>query len=221
MAKVVIEKSWENLLKDEFDKEYFVNLSNVIRDRYISTVVYPKPVNIFKAFNMTPVDTVKVVILGQDPYHGKDQAIGLSFAVNANTPIPPSLKNIFKEVEDDTGVKPTYNGDLTRWAKQGVLLLNSVLTVDAGKPASHKGLGWETFTSEVIKKLSDTQKNIVYLLWGKYAQDKGSIIDTGNNLVLASAHPSPYSADKFFGNHHFSKTNHYLLQHNKKPINWQ
>jgi uracil-DNA glycosylase len=170
---------------------------------------------------MCPFEEVKVVIVGQDPYHGKNQANGLSFAVNPDMALPPSLKNMYKEIQDDLAIVPQQNGDLSRWAKQGVLMLNSVLTVQASKPASHKAKGWELFTDAVLRSLNKKRQNIVYLLWGKYAQEKGTIIDRDTNLVLTSGHPSPYSAHLFFGNRHFSRCNFYLEQHNKTPIDWQ
>ena len=192
-----------------------------VRDQYKSKTVYPPAPNVFRAFDLCPFDKVKVVIVGQDPYHGAKQANGLSFAVNDGITLPPSLKNIYKEIQNDLGISPLPSGDLSRWAKQGVLMLNAVLTVTAGAPASHAGRGWEQFTDAAIRALNDKREHIVYMLWGKYAQNKGQVIDRDKNLVLTSAHPSPYSATMFFGNHHFSKCNEYLKKHGFEPINWQ
>lgn len=220
MNKVKIDSSWKEALQNEFKKEYWEKLSSSIRNQYLTTAVFPPPKNIFRAFDLCPFDKVKVVIVGQDPYHGKGQANGLSFAVNNGITLPPSLKNIYKEIHDDLGITPLPSGDLSRWASQGVLMLNSVLTVLANKPASHAGIGWEQFTDAVISSLNSNRKHIVYMLWGKYAQNKGAVIDRENNLVLTSAHPSPYSATFFFGNHHFSRCNLYLEQHGLTPIDW-
>ncbi|HEX7041898.1 MAG TPA: uracil-DNA glycosylase, partial [Patescibacteria group bacterium] len=208
-------------LKDEFQKEYWDTLTTKIRDQYLNSKVYPPSKNVFEAFNLCPFDKVKVVIVGQDPYHGARQANGLSFSVNKDIPLPPSLKNIYKEIHEDLGITPENSGDLSRWAKQGVLMLNSVLTVLAGKPASHSGLGWEKFTDSVISALNSKREHIVYMLWGKYAREKGAVIDREKNLVLTSGHPSPYSANLFFGNHHFSSCNKYLEKYNPPPIDWR
>lgn len=217
-----IEPSWKKLLSGEFDQEYFKTLSSFVRDEYQHAKIYPKPTDIFRAFDLCPVDTVKVVIIGQDPYHGENQANGLSFAVHESAPLPPSLKNIFKEIEQDTGIKPIQNGNLSRFAKQGVLLLNATLTVRANTPGSHQYKGWETFTDAVIQKLSDTKSNLVFLLWGNYAKQKGTVIDKQKHLVLEAAHPSPFSAySGFFGCKHFSKTNEYLKKHGIEPIDWR
>jgi len=221
MADVRIEPSWKKALAEEFVQDYFQKLSSFVREEYLSNKVYPPPKNVFRAFDLCPFDKVKVVIVGQDPYHGLGQANGLSFAVDKSVTIPPSLKNIFKEIQSDLGVTPEYSGDLGRWAKQGVLMLNAVLTVRAGSPASHKGHGWEEFTDSVIAKLNEEKEHIVYMLWGKYAQEKGATIDREKNLVLTSGHPSPYSAHLFHGNHHFSQCNTYLEKHGKKPIDWR
>lgn len=221
MSNIKLEPHWKQALESEFEKPYWKDLTEFIRDQYKEGKVYPPAPNIFKAFDMCPFDKVKVVIIGQDPYHGTNQANGLSFAVNEGIHLPPSLQNIFKEINNDLGIKPLNSGDLARWAKQGVLMLNAVLTVSAGNPASHKEKGWETFTTAAIKALNDQRENIVYLLWGKYAQVKGEIINRDKNLVLTSAHPSPYSATMFFGNHHFSKANEYLKSHNLEPIDWK
>lgn len=221
MKDVRIEPSWKEALQEEFSKPYWEKLTDSVRKQYQTTTVYPPAPQIFRAFDLCPFDKVKVVIVGQDPYHGKNQANGLSFSVNDGITLPPSLQNIFKEIKSDLGITPLPSGDLTRWAKQGVLMLNSVLTVLASKPASHAGIGWEEFTEAAIQALNEKRKHIVYLLWGKYAQTKGAVIDRENNLVLTSAHPSPYSATMFFGNHHFSKCNEYLQQHDMTPIDWK
>jgi len=220
-TNVILEESWKKVLHDEFEKPYWKNLSEFVKEEYLSKKVYPPPRNLFRAFDLCPFDTVKVVIIGQDPYHGAGQANGLSFAVNEGVTVPPSLKNIYKEIEKDIGVTPYLNGDLSRWATQGVLLLNSVLTVEAGSPASHKGRGWENFTDAVVQTLIEKKENIVYMLWGKYAEAKGSVIDSEKNLVLPSGHPSPFSAHLFSGHHHFSLCNEYLEQHSKGTIDWR
>jgi len=221
MSEVKIETSWKEALGSEFSKEYWQSLTDFVRAEYQSHTVYPPPKNVFNAFNLCTFDKVKVVIVGQDPYHGKGQANGLSFAVNDGINLPPSLQNIFKEIHQDLGITTLPSGDLTRWARQGVLMLNAVLTVAAGSPASHAGKGWETFTDNVIQTLNAKREHIVYLLWGKYAQKKGEVIDKEKNLVLTSAHPSPYSATMFFGHHHFSKCNEYLKERGQAPIDWQ
>jgi uracil-DNA glycosylase len=221
MNNIRLDQSWKSALTEEFSEPYWQELTSFVRDQYQKTKIYPPAPNIFRAFDLVPFNKVKVVIIGQDPYHGPNQANGLSFAVNDGVNLPPSLQNIFKEIKNDLQITPIPSGDLTRWANQGVLMLNSVLTVAAGSPASHKDKGWETFTTAAIKALNDNRENIVYLLWGKYAQVKGEIIDRNNNLVLASAHPSPYSASMFFNNHHFSKTNQYLKEHNLDPVDWK
>lgn len=221
MSDVKIDESWKKALKDEFEKPYWNELTAKVKEQYKTSTVYPPGPYIFRAFDLCPLDKLKVVIIGQDPYHGVNQAIGLCFAVNKGVTLPPSLQNIYKEIKNDVGVTPEADGDLSRWGKQGVLLLNSVLTVNAGKPGSHAGMGWETFTDAVIKAVNTHRKNVVYLLWGKYAQTKGQIIDKENNLVLTSAHPSPYSATMFYGHHHFSLCNKYLEEHNETPIDWR
>lgn len=220
MKDVKIEPTWKTVLKSEFEKPYWEKLTEFVRSQYLKGKVYPPAKNIFRAFDLCPIDKVKVVIVGQDPYHGERQANGLSFAVNEGVTHPPSLKNIYKEINNDLGIEPINSGDLSRWASQGVLMLNSVLTVSAGNPASHKDKGWEIFTDAVIKTLNEKRKNIVYLLWGKYAQIKGEVINKESNLVLASGHPSPYSVHLFFGNHHFSQCNKYLNKHGIKIIGW-
>jgi uracil-DNA glycosylase len=221
MSTVKIDSTWKKALETEFEKEYWKSLTKTVKEQYLKTKVYPPAKNIFRAFDLCPLDKVKVVIVGQDPYHGLKQANGLSFSVNDGIPLPPSLQNIYKEIENDLRIKPLPSGDLTRWAKQGVLMLNSVLTVLANKPASHSGIGWEQFTDAVIKTLNEHRENIVYMLWGRYAQTKGEVIDRNKNLVLISAHPSPYSAVNFFGNHHFAKCNDYLKKNGLTPINWR
>ncbi|MCL5410864.1 MAG: uracil-DNA glycosylase [Patescibacteria group bacterium] len=220
MSNVKIDPTWKAVLKTEFDKPYWLSLTTTIRDQYIKTTVYPPAKNIFRAFDLCPLDKVKVVIVGQDPYHGVHQANGLSFSVNDGVALPPSLQNIYKEIHNDLGIVPSSSGDLSRWASQGVLMLNSVLTVLAGKPASHAGMGWEEFTDAVIQALNTNRSHIVYLLWGKYAEKKGESINRNKNLVLTSAHPSPYSVSNFFGNHHFSKCNEYLKEYAIEPISW-
>lgn len=221
MKDVKINQTWKAALKLEFKKTYWEELTEFVRKQYLSEKVYPPAKNIFQAFDLCPLDKVKVVIIGQDPYHGVGQANGLSFAVNDGITLPPSLKNIFKEIHNDLGIVPLSSGDLSRWASQGVLMLNSVLTVAAGNPASHKAKGWETFTDAVIKSLNEKRENVVYLLWGKYAEAKGAMINKNKNLVLISAHPSPYSVQLFYGNHHFSKCNEYLNKHGIKIIDWR
>ncbi len=221
MQDVKLESGWKDALKDEFGQDYFKKLSEFVRNEYSHAVVYPAPKNIFRAFDLCPFDKVKVVILGQDPYHGPGQANGMAFAVNEDMALPPSLQNIFKELESDLE-KPLKNrsGDLERWAKQGVLLLNATLTVRASTAGSHQKKGWEEFTDAVIKALSDKKENLVFILWGNYAKAKGVHIDRQKHLVLESAHPSPFSATKFFGSKPFSKTNKYLEDHGIKPIDW-
>ncbi len=221
MPEVKLEQGWKVALEPEFNKEYFTKLREFVRREYSSGIVYPPAQHIFHAFNACPLDCVKVVIVGQDPYHGKGQANGLSFAVNTGITIPPSLKNIFKEIQDDLRIQTLDSGDLSRWAKQGVLMLNAVLTVQAGQPASHKDKGWEIFTDAAIRSLNTSRSSIVYLLWGKYAKEKGSTIDRENNLVLESGHPSPFSAQLFHGNHHFSQCNNYLALQGLDPIDWR
>ena len=219
---VKIEESWKNALASEFEKDYFKQLTDFVRGEYMSgKTIYPEPKNIFNAFNLCPLNNVKVVIIGQDPYHEPGQAHGLCFSVQKGIDLPPSLVNIYKEIEQDIGHKSITNGDLSDWAKQGVLLLNSTLTVLAHVAASHSGHGWETFTDAVIRAVNENRKNVVYMLWGSFAQKKADFVDNQNNLILKSAHPSPLSAYRgFFGNHHFSRANEYLSQHGKTPITW-
>jgi uracil-DNA glycosylase len=220
MGTITIDTSWKNELTDQFKQPYWEELTSRVRNEYLTKTVYPPAKQIFSAFNMCPFDKVKVVIVGQDPYHGAGQANGLSFSVNTGVPLPPSLKNIYTEIHNDVGITPLQSGDLSRWATQGVLMLNSVLSVLANQPASHAGVGWEKFTDAVIAALNKQRTHVVYLLWGKYAQKKGEVIGKNNNLVLTSAHPSPYSVSLFYGNHHFSKCNEYLMQHGIRPIDW-
>ncbi len=219
---VKIEESWKEKLKHEFEKDYFIALTNFVKNAYISGKCYPPGNLIFNAFNKSTFEQTRVVILGQDPYHGENQANGLSFSVNDGIRFPPSLQNIFKEIETDLGKPFPKSGNLERWAEQGVLLLNATLTVEAGKAGSHQNKGWETFTDAVIRCLNDEKEGLVFLLWGKYAQDKGRIIDTKKHLVLTSKHPSPMSANVggWFGNKHFSQTNAYLHSKGKKTIEW-
>lgn len=218
---VAIEESWGSVLKDEFEKEYFKKLSKTVKDAYLSKPVFPPPKQVFNAFYQCPFEKVRVVILGQDPYHGKGQAHGLSFSVQDNVPIPPSLQNIYKEIKADTGASIPSSGNLERWAIQGVLLLNATLTVEQGNAGSHQGLGWEEFTNAVIRTISDQKEHVVFMLWGKSAQEKNVLIDQTKHLVLKAAHPSPFSAHNgFFGCKHFSKANAYLETHGSEPINW-
>lgn len=218
---VAIEESWKIKLAPQFKLQYFSDLVNFVKDEYKSNRVYPPGNLIFNAFEFCSFDQTKVVIIGQDPYHGKGQANGLCFSVNNGIPMPPSLVNIFKEIKADTGKDMPASGNLERWAAQGVLLLNATLTVRANSPGSHQNKGWEQFTDEVIKVLSREKKSLVFLLWGAYAQRKGEIIDRDRHLVLTSAHPSPFSANRgFFGCRHFSKTNEYLRQNNLPEIDW-
>ena len=218
---VKIEQSWKDALSAEFDKDYFIKLTDFVRAEYLSgRAIYPEPKNIFNAFNLCPIEDVKVVIIGQDPYHEPGQAHGLCFSVLPPTPVPPSLVNIYKEIESDLGRKSVTNGDLTHWARQGVLLLNSTLTVRAHAAASHAGRGWEQFTDAVIRAVA-TRENVVYMLWGSYAQKKAALVNPDKNLVLKSVHPSPLSAYRgFFGCKHFSQANEYLQQHGRAIIEW-
>ncbi|MBR5349607.1 MAG: uracil-DNA glycosylase [Prevotella sp.] len=219
---VQIEHTWKEQLQGEFDKPYFVQLTETVRREYQQTTCYPPGKLIFNAFNLCPFDQVKVVILGQDPYHEPGQAHGLSFSVQDGVMFPPSLQNIFREIQNDVGTPIPYSGNLTRWAEQGVLLLNATLTVRAHLANSHARLGWQTFTDAAIQALARHREHIVYLLWGGYARSKAQYIDAQRNLVLQSVHPSPLSANRggWFGNHHFSLANQYLIQHGKEPIVW-
>jgi len=221
MNDVNIDSSWKTVLAEEFTKNYFTELRNKVRIEYKSNVIYPHPTKIFNAFSLTPFNKVKVVVIGQDPYHGENQAHGLSFSVENSVKIPPSLNNIFKELKSDLKINVPKSGNLSSWAEQGVLMLNSVLTVRSGVANSHKNIGWEIFTENVISVISSQLSNIVFILWGKQAQEKIKIIDTKKHLILKSAHPSPLSAYKgFFGCKHFSKCNSYLKKNNKKEIDW-
>jgi uracil-DNA glycosylase len=218
---VKIEESWKARLQNEFDKPYFEALTAFVRQEYANNKVYPPPGLIFNAFNRCPFNEVKVVIVGQDPYHEPGQAHGLCFSVTDGVALPPSLINIYKEIHADLGKPIPKSGNLERWADQGVLLLNATLTVQAHRAGSHQGKGWELFTDAAIRHLANERENLVFILWGAYAQRKGAEIDTNRHLVLKSPHPSPLSAHRgFFGNKHFSKANEYLLAHDKQPIDW-
>ncbi len=218
---VKIEDSWKEKLIDEFTKPYFQNLAGFVREEYKNSKIYPPGKKIFSAFEHCTFDNLKVVILGQDPYHGPGQANGLCFSVADNVPMPPSLINIFKEIKSDIGKDIPTSGNLERWADQGVLLLNATLTVKAHSPGSHQNKGWEEFTDSVIKTISKQKEGIVFLLWGAYAQRKGEVIDESKHLVMKSAHPSPFAANRgFFGCKHFSKTNEYLKSRGEKEIDW-
>ncbi len=219
--EVRIEESWRKALQSEFDKPYFAGLVDFLHQEKASgQVVYPPGSQIFRAFELTPLDKVKVVILGQDPYHNPGQAMGLSFSVPDNVPAPPSLKNIFKEIETDLGVRMSGSPDLTPWARQGVLLLNAVLTVRAGQPTSHSRIGWAEFTDAVIRTLSDQRDGLVFLLWGNFARSKSALIDTSRHSVLEAPHPSPLARGAFFGCRHFSKANQILVNQGLSPIDW-
>ena len=220
--QVKIEPSWQKVLQPYFQTEQWKKLADFVRQEYLTRKVYPHPKNVFNAFNSTPFDQVQAVIIGQDPYHNPGQAHGLCFSVPKGVVPPPSLKNIYQEIENDLGIKKDYtNGDLSSWAKQGVFLLNAVLTVRQNQAGSHANKGWEDFTDEVIKILSREKNNLVFLLWGNYAKRKKELIDPTKHLILEAAHPSPLSAHYgFFGCRHFSMTNDYLQQHQKRPIKW-
>lgn len=219
---VRIEQSWKKALAEEFDKPYFRELvAELHREKQAGITVYPPGGSIFKAFDLCPLDKIKVVILGQDPYHNPGQAMGLSFSVPEGVAAPPSLKNIFKEIESDLGIRMSGSTDLTPWARQGVLLLNSVLTVRAGAAASHSGLGWQEFTDAVIRIISETQDGVVFLLWGNYAKTKAPLIDISRHHILAAAHPSPLARGAFFGCRHFSRANEILEYEGKSPIDWK
>lgn len=219
---VKIDPSWHTQLEKEFEKQYFKDLTDFVRKEYQTKRIYPPGSFIFNAFNVCPFSNVKVVLLGQDPYHGPNQAHGLCFSVNDKIPLPPSLQNIYKEIESDLNIKTYTTGNLERWAKQGVFLLNATLTVQSGMAGSHQGKGWETFTDAVIKILSQEKEHLVFLLWGSYAQQKASLIDEHKHLVLKAVHPSPLSAYRgFFGCRHFSKTNEYLRLNGLPEIDWR
>lgn len=218
---VRIAEDWKAILAEEFEKPYFATLTDFVRAEYASGEIFPMGKNIFRAFDKCPFDELKVVIIGQDPYHGVGQANGLCFSVNDGVPFPPSLQNIFKEVNSDTGAPIPISGNLDRWAEQGVLLLNSVLTVRAHQAASHAGRGWEQFTDAVVRAIAERKSGVVYMLWGSYAQRKGAIADPAKNLILKSVHPSPLSSYRgFFGCRHFSQANHYLRSIGKSEIIW-
>ena len=219
--EVKIEESWKEILKEEFEKPYFSQLTDFVKSEYQLHQVFPPGKEIFNAFNLCPFEELKVVIIGQDPYHGPGQAHGLCFSVKDGVEFPPSLKNIFKEINNDLEIPIPQTGDLSRWAKQGVLLLNATLTVRAHFAGSHQKKGWETFTDEVIRSVSKKKEHVVFLLWGAYAQQKGEMIDQTKHLILESVHPSPLSASRgFFGNHHFSRTNQFLQLQGIVPIQW-
>lgn len=222
-TNVQLESSWKEALLEEFDKDYFQQIIQHLKTEKASgKTIYPKGSEIFNAFEKTPFDKTKIVILGQDPYHNPNQAMGLSFSVPKHVKLPPSLINIYKELQNDIGLQPAKTGDLSNWANQGVLLLNAVLTVRANEPASHSKIGWTNFTDKVIQKISDVKQHVVFILWGKYAQEKIFLINSSKHLILQSAHPSPFSADRgFFGCKHFSKTNEYLISNGIEPIDWQ
>ena len=222
MVQVRMEKSWKNALAGEFGKPYFESLVRFLHsEKAAGQTIYPPGSQIFRAFELTPLDNLKVVILGQDPYHGPGQAHGLSFSVSAGVPAPPSLKNIFKEIESDLGVKMSGYPDLEKWARQGVLLLNAVLTVRAGQPTSHSKIGWQEFTDAVIRYISDNCEGVVFLLWGNFARTKSDLIDHSKHHVLEAAHPSPLARGAFFGCRHFSQTNALLASRGLRPIDWQ
>lgn len=220
--EIIIEPEWKEALRAVFTDEKFLKLTDFVRNEYRTKKVFPRPENIFKAFWLTPFSKVKVVILGQDPYHGAGQANGLCFSVSDGVILPPSLKNIYKEIENDLKSKKNFqDGNLEAWARQGVLLLNAILSVVAHTPTSHRNIGWENFTDEVIKKISDERTNVVFILWGNYARSKKSLIDKTKHLILEAPHPSPFSAyTGFFGCRHFSKCNQYLVANKQKEIKW-
>ncbi len=219
--EIRLDESWKALLRDEIEKTYFKSLTDFVRSEYLSTTIYPPPKFIFNALDSLPVDQVKVVILGQDPYHGPGQAHGLSFSVPDGIKPPPSLQNIYKEIKSDLGKEIPQSGNLEKWVKQGVLLLNATLTVRAHQAGSHQNHGWEQFTDTIIQKLSENKSNLVFMLWGAYAQKKGSVIKSSNHLILKAPHPSPFSAHSgFFGCKHFSQTNSYLMSQGISPIDW-
>lgn len=221
--EVQLAPSWRQYLLPEFDQDYMKNLKAfLLEQKKAGKVIYPKGDEIFAAFDYVPFDNLKVVIIGQDPYHGPNQAHGLCFSVKPEVPVPPSLQNMYKELQDDLGITPVNHGYLTHWAKQGVLLLNAVLTVEQARAGSHQKRGWEQFTDRVIDLINEQKEHVVFMLWGSYAQKKGERIDRSKHLVLKSVHPSPLSAHRgFFGNKHFSKANDYLTRFGKRPINWQ
>lgn len=220
---VKIEPGWGKILQEEFDKPYFENIVNFLKtEKAQGKTIYPAGPDIFRAFELAPFEDVKAVLLGQDPYHGPGQAHGLCFSVQKGVALPPSLQNIYKELKSDTGIEPPHHGNLEAWARQGLLMLNASLTVEAGKANSHANIGWHTFTDSVIKKISDNKTGIVFILWGRFAQQKKALIDLGKHFVLEAAHPSPFSVHSgFFGSRPFTKTNQLLEQVHKAPIDWQ
>jgi len=219
---VKIDPSWKLKLVNEFDAPYFERLTTFVRNEYATHEIFPPAKLIFNAFNLCPFEDIKVVIIGQDPYHGAGQAHGLSFSVNEGIALPPSLKNIYKEIRSDLGIEPLPHGNLERWATQGVLLLNATLTVQANMAGSHQKKGWETFTDSAIKAIAQDKEHVVFLLWGNYAQQKAQYIDSSKHLILKAVHPSPLSAHRgFFGCKHFSQANQYLNEHGLEPINWE
>ena len=220
--KIEIEPSWYELMKEEFQKDYFKSLISFLRkEKQCNKVIYPPGNQIFEAFNRTPVSAVKVVVLGQDPYHNPGEAMGLSFSVPRGVRIPPSLQNIYKELKEDLGIPIPSHGDLTHWAEQGVFLLNAMLTVERNKPRSHQKIGWQTFTDAVIRRLSDQGEGLVFMLWGGFARQKKMLIDSSKHLVLEAAHPSPLAGGAFFGSRHFSRANAYLKEQGKEPVDWR
>ncbi len=222
MADVKIEPSWKVVLEEEFNKPYFETLAAFLKEEKAkNTVIYPPGSLIFQAFNMTPFDRVKVVVLGQDPYHNPGEAMGLCFSVPKGIRIPPSLQNIYKELQNDAGVSIPSHGDLSRWAENGVFLLNAMLTVEKNKPGSHQSIGWQLFTDRVIQLLSEKRQGLVFLLWGNFARKKAGLIDASRHLILEAAHPSPLAKGAFFGCKHFSKANAYLQSQGKSPVDWQ
>ena len=222
IAAVQIEESWKAALADEFNKPYFAGIKQfIVREKEKGKKVYPPGPLVFNAFNLTPFDKVKVVIIGQDPYHGFGQAHGLCFSVPVGVKPPPSLVNIFKEIKTDLNLDPPNHGNLEQWAKQGVLLLNASLTVNDSEPNSHAKCGWQTFTDAVIKKISEEKEGVVFLLWGRFAQEKAQLIDSKKHFILKSAHPSPFSVTQFYGCKHFSKANELLIKEGKEPVNWK
>jgi len=215
-----IDESWKKVLSSEFEKDYFIQLKKFLLEEKRKYIIYPPGNRIFAAYNFTPFDKVKVVILGQDPYHNPGEANGLCFSVNDGVKIPPSLQNIFKELKDDIGCEIPKSGNLEKWAKQGVLLLNTCLTVRKNQPGSHRNIGWEKFTDATIKAISDYKENVVFMLWGKWAMEKMNLIDKNKHYILTAAHPSPLAKTGFLGCKHFSKCNEYLIKHNIEPIDW-
>ncbi len=222
MSNVKIEESWKEVLKDEFEQPYFQSLATFLKkEKQNGKTIYPPGSLIFNAFNTTPFDEVKVVILGQDPYHNPGEAMGLSFSVPKGVRVPPSLQNIYKELKEDLGVPIPNHGDLTHWAEQGVFLLNAMLTVEKNKPRSHQNIGWQDFTDSVIQKLANEREGLVFMLWGGFARKKKSLIDGDKHLILEAAHPSPLAGGAYFGSRHFSKANEYLKEQGKEPVDWK